>query len=710
LDATTVSEATTAPETTTARPSTDQTEPAAPSEPSHAAKPGREPGSGPTAAERPEVTFGYTPGLDGLRALGLLTILAYHNGFSWARGGIFTLSMFFTLSGFLIASLTLAEWSKHGRMSMKRFWERRARRLLPAAFVTLAVIVLLQKRYALGANPHFKGDVLSALGYVANWRYALNGSNYAAIFLTQQPVQHFWSLAVEEQFYLLFPLLFVGLMAATRGRWKLVGAAFGVLSALSFAAAWIISSGPEGNGGYAYYATHTRASEILVGVTLAFVLVAPPVRRFVASPRGIKIIRWAAVGGALGYVWLWHSIGLDNSLVFHGGTMLNAAFTVPLILACCSATPGRLARTLSIWPLRSLGKVSYAVYLFHWPLFLYLNEDRAGVSGWGLFAYRVGATVGLAIISYFVIEAPFRFRFKLSGVRLAGVLAIPLAALLGLVAVVDVHRAATIDLSQAAAADPYKGGVISPIVPKGAPAPTKILLVGDSVSWTMWPGMNTWNHNHPDQLVYVDSLTAMGCPIAKPGPVMELGKVRYPFSNCLDFRRRLNDAIQWNQYAAVIVAWGGADLGGRKIDGRWQHFGDPAYDKWFKGELDDVGALLAKEKVPVLWSLMPPVHMTPFDDPTKTWKDFPDNDMARIDRLNQLFESELMRRPGFYPVDVASWLAKSPGGIFDPKMRGDGVHYNWAGSDAVSEWLLPRLLQLVKTNPHAKHPGTRIAG
>src|SRR6266545_5394591 len=101
---------------------------------------------------------------------------------------------------------------------------------------------------------------------------------------------------------------------------------------------------------------------------------------------------------------------------------------------------------------------------------------------------------------------------------------------------------------------------------------------------------------------------------------------------------------------------------------------------------------------------MPPVHMSPFDDPTKTWKDFPDNDPARIARLNELFQEQLMTRPGFYPVDIGAWLAKAPGGVLDPNLRGDGVHYNWAGSDAVAEWLLPQLLTATKTNPHATHP------
>ena len=197
---------------------------------------------------KPEVSLPYVAGFDGLRALGLLVMLAYHHGVSAARGGIFTVSMFFTLSGYLIATLALGEWARSDRLSLARFWERRARRLLPAALATVVGVVALQRLYEVGSSPRFTGDVLGALGYVANWRMAYSGGDYAATFTLEAPVQHFWSLAVEEQFYLAFPLLFVGLLAVTRGRWRVVGAVFAAGAAASFAAAWW-SASRHGNSG-----------------------------------------------------------------------------------------------------------------------------------------------------------------------------------------------------------------------------------------------------------------------------------------------------------------------------------------------------------------------------------------------------------------------------------------------------------------------------
>jgi len=647
---------------------------------------------------RPEVTFGYTPGFDGLRALGLLVILAYHHGVDAARGGIFTLSMFFTLSGYLIATLTLVEWSQHGRISMGRFWERRARRLLPAAFVTVAAVVLLQKWWGIGAGGTFKVDVLAALGYVANWRFAFTNGDYAAIFAAERPVQHFWSLAVEEQFYFVFPLCFVGLMALTRGRWRLVGMAFGVLSAASFVAAWRTASS-RGNSELAYYATHTRASEILAGVALAFLVVAEPVRRFVASPAGVRMVRWGGVVGLAGYAWLWHSVGLSSPFVFRGGTLLNAGLTSLLILATTSTSPGRIAGLLGIWPLRSLGKVSYAVYLFHWPLFLLLDGERTGLGYWPLLAVRVAATVGLAVVSYHVVEAPFRFRFeRLSGARLVAVLAVPAVAVVGLVRVVDVRSTGVIDLSPATSGgDPLKRNVVDPFMVAVPVPPTKLLLVGDSVSWTMWWGMGTWNAHHPDRLISVDALTAMGCPIGSPGVIRHLGTVVEDLGvECRHFRDSLRDALAATDYDAVVVAQGGADLADRRIDGRWRHLGQRQFDDWFRPDLAAFADILATERAPVLWAAMPHMRARSFEDPTVDWRDQPDNDPERVDRLNELFDEVVFVRPGFVRLDVGGWLRSRPGGEFDEAVRGDGAHYSESGSDQLAEWMIPQVLAAVE--------------
>lgn len=657
----------------------------------------------------PAMSLGYVAGFDGLRAFGLLTILAYHHGYSFARGGIFTVSMFFTLSGFLIASLALVERSRTGRFSMASFWERRARRLVPAAMVTIVAVVALQRFAGVGSSARFRGDLLGALGYVANWRLAYSGGDYADAFVLEAPVQHFWSLAVEEQFYLAFPLVFVGLLAAFRGRWRLVGAVLGGAAALSFLAAWHTAS-REGNSGLAYYATYTRASEILVGVALAFAVQTRPARRFLASGAGVYTARLAGVVGVVGLAALWHRVGLVDSFVFHGGTLLNAFLTSLVVVACIQPQPGTAARALGVWPLRNLGKISYGVYLFHWPLFLWLDHERTGLGDRPLFALRVGLTILLAAASYHLIEARFRTGAgRWSPGRLVAALAVPALTVVALVLAVPVREAATIDLSaidsdagplfpdevEPARVPRPAGAVEAPATDPSAATPTRVLLVGDSVSWTMLGGLATWNESEERQ-IEVDSYRAIACTLAEPGIVRSLGALEEPLPPCVQFREGLVATLAANDYDAIVVAMGHKDLSDRQIDGdAWRHFGDPVFDDWWRGQAAGLADILAAEGVPVLWATAPVTHIARPEDPSRGPEAYPDNDPARVARLNGLLGEVVRGHDGMRLVDVAGWLADIPGGETDPGMRADGVHWTVPASDALGAWLVPQVLDAV---------------
>jgi peptidoglycan/LPS O-acetylase OafA/YrhL len=637
----------------------------------------------------------YTPGFDGLRGYGLIVILAYHHGVEAAKGGIFTVSMFFTLSGYLIATLALAEWAKTDRLSMRKFWERRARRLLPAAFLTVAGVVLLQYFFELGSGDRFRGDLLGALGYVANWRSATSGTDYAAMFTVESPVQHFWSLAVEEQFYLAFPLLFVGLLALTKGRWRVVGAVCGIATLASFAAAWLTASHEGSNSGLAYYATYTRASEILAGVALAFLVVTTPVQRFLRSGTGIVAVRVAGLIGLVGLTWLWTTVGLADPFVFHGATALNATLTCLVILACTSPSLGLVARGLGIWPLCNLGKVSYAVYLFHWPLFLVLDEERTGLGYWPRFALRLGVTVGLAALSYHLFESPFRFKIaKRSRPRLAAILGAGCALALALVVFVPVHESKTVSFTSSGDEGPIQRGEVA--APKGdAALATHVLMLGDSVTWSMLGGFESWNADHEDQQMLVESYRAVGCPLGGPAPVNSMDVIEQPTPDCRAFRPMLPGFLENNDFDAIVVVMGGKDLSEREIDGQWRHFGDPVFDEWFRGEVDALADILAVEGVPVLWTAWPHLQIAAANDPTSKWQDFDDNDPARVDRLNEIVAEEVGDRPLFQIADVGDWLREQPGGEDSRELRGDGVHFSVEGAERLGAWLVPQIVEAV---------------
>src|SRR4051794_6618741 len=258
--------------------------------------------------------------LDGLRGLAVAGVLAYHCGFGWARGGFLGVSLFFTLSGFLITSLLLTEHAGSGRIGLGAFWARRARRLLPAAMVALGGIVLFGATIATGSQLRaLRGDVLGALGYVANWRFVLAGTSYGDLWSSPSPVQHFWSLAIEEQLYLVLPLVVVLAFAVTKGRLRGVAVALGIALAASVAATFLVHDQLR-----AYYGTDVRAAELLAGALLAVAVAARPTLRIRSS---------AGVLALVALLLAWSTTTQSDARLYRGGFLVHAALAVVVILA-----------------------------------------------------------------------------------------------------------------------------------------------------------------------------------------------------------------------------------------------------------------------------------------------------------------------------------------------------------------------------------------
>jgi peptidoglycan/LPS O-acetylase OafA/YrhL len=647
----------------------------------------------------PAVEFGYVPGFDGLRGYVLIVMLAYHHGVKFVKGGIFAVSMFFVLSGFLIASLTLKEWAKRDDVSLPKFWERRARRLLPAALVTLVLVVGLQYVFHVGSSPRFRGDLLGALFYGANWRFAYSGADYSSLFQIEAPVQHFWSLSIEEQFYLLFPLMFVGVLFLARRRWGLVGGLFAAGTAVTFAWAWH-SSTVNGNTGITYYSTFTRVSECLAGVTFAFVLASRPARRALATTTGARLVAIGGVVGIAGWLFLWHYVPLTSEYMFHGGTILNFVFTALVIMACLRPVQRNPAnRLFNVAIFCALGRLTYGIYLYHWPIYLLLSWERLGWIGyWPLFIVRAAASIGLAALSLRFLEEPFRERMKMPPRRLALGFVVAVAVVAALIIVVPVHESRTVDLAAAAREtkdSPLVPDVAVPLAPEsGGPAPqpaARILLVGDSVVYSAMGGYKDWNATHGEQL-HVDAYFAVACTLSKAGTMHSLGLDEQPTPTCGQFRDDLPAALDRADYDAIIVTMGQKDLGEKFVDGQWRHLGDPVFDDWLAPQVGEIADLLAAEDTPVFWSEATKVRIARANDPSSHWQDFPDNDPARVDRLNEIVRSELDGRDNFQMLPTEDWLQRLPGGEFNPDYRADGVHYTQLGADAFARWVVPQVL------------------
>ena len=409
--------------------------------------------------------------------------------------------------------------------------------------------------------------------------------------------------------------------------------------------------------------------------------------------------------------------------LFHGVTLLNAGATAAVIVAAIAARP--FDRVVGAVPLRAMGKVSYGAYLLHWPIFLLLTAERTGVDGGALFALRTTVTLAAATASYLVIEAPVRFRLDVSRPRLAAVAVACVVSVAGLALALPQRREPVTELavatpvvspaasptaspppssaaSSAAAPVAATGGTldegmpalraIAAIAPTGDAVPKgTILLAGDSVAWSLLPGLSLWNDRHPARALQVDTHLAFGCPAGGPGRTWILEE-QQTFPECDSWHADLGAAIARSSPDLVVLVMGLGDLGGRPIDGEWRPPGDPVHDRWLADRLDTLATVIDAQGVPAVWLTFPHVRVPDTRDPTRPWQDVPVNDPTRVDRYNELVRATVDRHPGIEVVDLASWVDTWRDGSFHPQDR-DGVHFTFGGSERAGGWLAPLLLQ-----------------
>lgn len=383
-------------------------------------RPGGERGEPVPHADRissPPGRLPYLPGLDGLRALAVVAVLFYHGHLDGFAGGFLGVEVFFVISGYLITALLLAERERTGSISLRDFWIRRARRLLPALFVFLIGAVLLAAVFAEDAVTRLRQGILGALFYVANWDQLARGESYAEAFARPSFLQHLWSLAVEEQFYLVWPVaVFLGLRHLGRRRFLLTTVGVAVASILWM---WLLAVRLDdfADPTRIYYGTDTRLGGLLLGAALAFVWrpwTAPTAAA--GLPARLRIGAELAGLSALALV-LWAFTAFDFSQLptdvarlFPWGFLLTATATAVLIAAV--VVPGSwLARALGNPLLRWIGVRSYGIYLWHFPVFQ-LTRPRVDVDlgGWQLWGVRLTLTAIVVELSYQLVERPVRER------------------------------------------------------------------------------------------------------------------------------------------------------------------------------------------------------------------------------------------------------------------------------------------------------------
>ena len=353
--------------------------------------------------------MGYIPGLDGLRAVSVIAVMLYHlhaldrTSYGWFQGGFLGVEVFFVVSGFLITSLLIEEHQREGDIDLRQFWLRRARRLLPALFTMLVVVGIWAALWRPDTLARLRTDLPGALFYYSNWLQIVDDVGYFAALDTPPLLRHLWSLAVEEQWYLVWPLVFVALMRATgnRARRLLVPVlAMAAVSALTMILLYRPDDPDRAN--FLYLSTITRASGLLLGAALATRWT--PWRWKGAGRRhlvGLDVVGFGAVAGLGAAVVL-----LDNESpgLYQGGLLLVSMLSAVAIAAVAHPGAHAMQRVFGSAPLVQIGKRSYGLYLWHWPVFVLTRA----ATGPGRLAAAVVITVILSEACYRFVEEPVR--------------------------------------------------------------------------------------------------------------------------------------------------------------------------------------------------------------------------------------------------------------------------------------------------------------
>ena len=397
--------------------------------------------SAPGGPEPEAGAWAYRPHLDGLRALAVYLVVVFHSGADRLSGGFIGVDVFFVLSGYLVTSLLLRDLGGGGRIRLGRFYARRMRRLLPAAGVNLVVTAIVFRAIAAPAEfAKATGAMRAAALYVSNWWFIRESTDYFGTDVARSPVAHYWSLSVEEQFYLAWPLLLGGLVLLARRAGRRERAVLVALVAALAAASlgWALQLAVH-EPSRAYFGTGTRAYQLLAGALLALVpSIADRVRRRVGDERVLGVIAVALVGGLVVLATRYVSVGP----VTRGA--ITAVLTAGLIVALESTTAGPARRALSLGPVAYLGRISYGTYLWHWIVILVAQREYE-LGPLATAAVAVPVATALAAVSYAALERPIRTAPALDR-RRSLVIGTGLAtsALVGLVVVpwvLDVDRA-----------------------------------------------------------------------------------------------------------------------------------------------------------------------------------------------------------------------------------------------------------------------------
>ncbi len=612
--------------------------------------------------------------LDGARGAAVIAVLLFHGGV--LKGGYLGVDLFFVLSGYLITSLLLAETARCGAIGLGGFWARRARRLLPALFLMLVAVctyaVFIARPTELN---HIRGDFLATLGYVANWHLVLAHYDYWRLFTSPSPLNHTWSLAIEEQFYVVWPLVALGVgFIVRRGRTAIswARAMFFTSLFLSIASAaqalriWQSSEGTV----RIYYGTDTRAAAILFGAALASWIAW---RGAASSKRGrlsLEVLGFIATA-----VLVWAYFRLEQGGLYSGGLLICSLAATAVIAAITHPESGPLARAFSARPFVEAGIISYGLYLWHWPIYVWLNADRVGLNGWPLLGVRIAVTLLVALLSYRFVEKPIRYG-AFSAKTLRWFTPFAAALLIGL-ALISTRGAEASPIKQKTIEQESAHALQKTIDHPGA---TRVMIVGNSVGWYLADqGFTPLDHEFNTV-----TLNAAFPACHFPTVLKERGPELGDGQDSVDCTPGWASAVAQFDPDVVLLLLGANHTGGNRGDG-WATPCDALYKEWTSQGLAEAehGLTFRGAHLVISTNAYSPVFgRVPEVVPLTKCQ-------------NATFIRYATKHPEVGLIDIAKRVCPKYDGckLFDHgvRLRPDFMHYQGDGALLITRWIIPQL-------------------
>ncbi len=618
------------------------------------------------------VSLPHVGALDGLRGAAVAGVVLYHG--DHLTGGYLGVDLFFVLSGYLITSLLLAEWRSRGRISLSQFWARRARRLLPALALVLAGIAVYAVVFADPTElARIRGDALATIGYVANWRSITAHQSYFDLFSAPSPLQHTWSLAIEEQFYVLWPLLFVGIATW----WKRHAPHAILVTALTLGAASTLLTQAlydPTNPNRVYFGTDTRAFALFAGIAIAAAVAiwGHPTHRHSRA-----LLELAALISLALLTLMWTTLDGQAPRLYRGGLTLAGIAAALLIASAANPHRGPIAWALSFPPLRWLGLISYGLYLWHWPIDVVLTPTRTGITGWPLFTLRTTLALLIATASYHLIEMPIR-RGALRPTQWR--IAIPALTTLLIAALITTTAGATQAAGPGGAAVTAatttelqaQALALNQAFDQEVP---RVLLAGDSIALSLGGGA-TEPHEPP---VAIANIGIVGCGIASGTPDVASAS---PERVCRDWAGIWDRAIRVFRPIAIVLVASAWDIWPRIASGRRVPMYSEQLASDLRTNLDRAASIASSAGVPLVLATLPCLAPSAR---TRTAIGPGLAEPARRDWINRIYRETARERPDVFLADLEQRTCGQR------NLTEDGVHFTPDGAQRIWGWLTPKI-------------------